>query len=322
MSLRIAFFGLPLAACLLEADGHELCLAVLSPIAGPGRRRLERVLSPEVPLLDLYQDADSDVPVVSPTPEALTRLLERTQPDLLVSWFWTRRLTKEQLAVPRLGGIGAHPSLLPRHRGPNPYFAAIDAGDGETGVSIHRLTPEYDKGNVLATESLSVGASDAWRLARRLDRPSLRMLRATVGRMASGETLSEVVQDEELATWAPEPTGELLRVDWRWSSERIARRVRALSPVPGLALEISTLKFFALEVEPTNDYPRALAPGETAVEKSSVVLRTGDGALRIVRAQLAEPVAHDSEGDEGPAEGEDAGEVVDGEGLARRVAFH
>lgn len=322
MSLRIAFFGLPLAACLLEADGHELCLAVLSPIAGPGRRRLERVLPPDVPLVDLLQGADSDVPAVSPTPKALERLLESTQPDLLVSWFWTRRLSAEQLAVPRLGGIGAHPSLLPRHRGPNPYFAAIDSGDEETGVSIHRLTPEYDKGNVLATESLRVGTSDAWRLARRLDRPSLRMLRSTVGRIARGETLNEVAQEEQLATWAPEPSGELLRVDWSWPSERIARRVRALSPVPGLALEISGRKFFALEVESTNDYPRALAPGETAVEKTAVVLRTGDGALRVLRAQMAEPEAPTQEGDEDPVEGEDAGEVVNGEELARRVAFH
>lgn len=333
MSLRIAFFGLPLAACLLHEDGHELCLAVLSPVAGPGRRRLGRLLPPEVPWLDLLDHAGEGAHSTFPSPDDLVRLLERARPDLLVSWFWTRRLTAPQLAVPRLGGIGAHPSLLPRHRGPNPYFAAIDAGDVETGVSIHRLTPEYDEGNVLATERIAVERSDAWRLARRLDRPSLRALRATTSRIANGEALTEVVQDETLVTWAPEPTGELLRVDFRWPSERVERRVRALSPVPGLALEISRLKFFALEVDATHDYPAALEPGESALWNGSVVVRTGDGAVRIVRAQLGEPHRLDpnpAEASEvGPfdpgrdlAEEPDAGMVVDGEELARRVAIH
>jgi methionyl-tRNA formyltransferase len=319
--LRVAFFGLPLAACLLARDGHELCLAVLSPVAGPGRRRLSSVLPPEVPLLDLLESADSDFALPTPTPEDLTRLLQRAKPDLLVSWFWTRRLTAEQLAVPRLGGIGAHPSLLPRHRGPNPFFAAIDQGDRETGVTVHRLTPEYDEGNLLDHETIEVGTSDAWQLARRLDRPSLRLLRRTVDRIAAHEELSETPQDPGLVSWAPEPTGALLRADWRWPSERIARRVRALSPVPGLALEISGLEFFALQVDVTDDYPRALLPGESAVVSGAVVVRTGDGAVRILRAQLASAGA-DLENGSDESEVEDAAEVVDGAELARRVAFH
>jgi methionyl-tRNA formyltransferase len=277
-----------------------------------------------VPLLDLLESADSDFALAAPTPEELTRLLQRAKPDLLVSWFWTRRLTAEQLAVPRLGGIGAHPSLLPRHRGPNPFFAAIDQGDPETGVTVHRLTPEYDEGNLLDHEAIEVGTSDAWQLARRLDRPSLRLLRRTVTRIATGEELTETPQDPQLVNWAPEPTGELLRADWRWPSERIARRVRALSPVPGLALEISGLDFFALAVEATDDYPRALLPGESAIASGSVVVRTGDGAVRILRAQLASARA-DLDGDTNAAdaeEAEDAADVVDGAELARRVAFH
>ncbi len=317
MAPRIAFFGLPLAACLLAQDGHELCLAVLSPVAGPGRRRLGRLLPPQVPLVDLLESADSDFIPPTPTPEALTRLLERARPDLLVSWFWTRRLTAEQLAVPPLGGIGAHPSLLPRHRGPNPFFAAIDAGDPETGVTIHRLTEAYDEGNLIDREVIEVGTSDAWHLARRLDRPSLRLLRRTVGRIAAGERVSDTPQDPSEVSWAPEPTGELLRADWRWTTERVLRRVRALSPVPGLALEISGLAFFVLAADVTDDYPRALVPGESAIASGSVVVRTGDGAVRILRAQLAS--ARDDADDD---ESEDAAEVVDGAELARRVAFH
>ncbi len=282
---------------------------------------MARLLPPEVPLLDLLESADDpEAALPSPSPEALTRLLEQARPDLLVSWFWTRRLTAEQLAVPRLGGIGAHPSLLPRHRGPNPFFAAIDAGDVKTGVTVHRLTPAYDEGHLLDSETVEIGARDSWQLARLLDRPSLRVLRRTVARIASGEELGETPQDPALATWAPEPTGELLRADWRWPSERVLRRVRALSPVPGLALEISGLAFFALAADITDDYPRALVPGESAVVSGSVVVRTGDGAVRILRAQLATHT--DPDGDSDDASTEESAEIIDGAELARRVAFH
>ena len=326
-ALRIAFFGLPLAACLLLRDGHDLVAAVLPTLEGPGRRRLRGRLSPTSPLVDLLSE--------DTTPD-LEALLARVRPDLIVSWFWTRRFTVGQLARARLGGIGAHPSLLPRHRGPNPYFAAIDAGDRLTGVTIHRLTEGYDEGAILAQEPLLVGESDSWQLARRLDRPSLRQLRATVARIARGEPLVETPQDEAAATWAPDPTAEtsratgqagaLLRVDWSWSTARILRRIRAVAPVPGLALELSGARFFVLAAEPTDDYPRALHPGEGAVfgTPPDVVLRTGDGALRVLSAQLAS-AGGPSPSDGAPATGAEAPEeaeglIVTGQELASRVA--
>jgi methionyl-tRNA formyltransferase len=311
-TLRLAYFGLPLAASLLVADGHALELVVLPPLEGPGRRRLRRTLPPHVPLVDLL---DGD-PSADPTATAarIDGLLERCRPDWIVSWFWTRRFSAAQLACASRGALGAHPSLLPRHRGPNPYFAAIDAGDELTGVTIHRLTERYDEGAILSQEAIPVGTSDSWQLARRLDRPSLRQLRQVLSRLERGEEMVEVPQDEAAASWAPEPTGELRRVDWRWRSHRVLRRLRALAPVPGLALEFGGVRFFALRAEPAADFPRALLPGEGAVVGSppEVVVRTGDGAIRVLQAQLAlDATAEEAEGE---------GSVVSGQGLAEMVA--
>lgn len=326
-ALRIAFFGLPLAGWLLHRDGHRLVLAVLPPIEGPGRRRLRRALDrgidaargPACPVVDLLPGAEG------PRPEPdLDALLLEAHPDLLVSWFWTRRFTGAQLRVPRLGAVGAHPSLLPRHRGPNPYFAAIDAGDSETGVTIHRLTEEYDEGAVLAVETLPVGSSNSWQLARRLDRPSLRQLRSMVARIAAGERLPETSQDESQATWAPEPSGDLLRVDFEWPTERILRRVRALAPTPGLALEFSGVRFFVLAADRAPIYPQALLPGEGAVVGSppELVVRTGDGAFRVLLAELAGGQSPGGRGsvDAGIEAGE-GGEIVTGQRLAEWVAI-
>src|SRR3954468_19887327 len=95
-------------------------------------------------------------------------------------------------AAPR-GGIGVHPSLLPRHRGPDPTYWAIASGDEVTGVTVHRIEADYDTGAILAQEPLRIDpAWNAWNLARALDRPSLRLLRATVARFARGEAVPDL----------------------------------------------------------------------------------------------------------------------------------
>lgn len=274
--VQIVFFGLPLAALLLQADGHTVDLAVIAPFEAPGRRRLgSRTRILDAGVLGRRLDAQVDA--------ALAELA----PDLIVSWFWSRKLPVRWLERGRLGAIGVHPSLLPRHRGPNPFFWAIDQGDAETGVSVHRLTEHYDEGDVLETRALGIGDRDAWQLARALDRPSLAALRSVVAQIAQGRVPPGAPQDEGQATFAPEPQGDQLRVDFTWTTARVLRRIRALSPVPGVALELCSQELFLTRAEATSTYPAALEPGEAAAvgtPPTDVVIRTSDGAIRVLRA--------------------------------------
>jgi methionyl-tRNA formyltransferase len=284
--LRVAYFGLPLGACLLTHDGHELALAVLPPVDAPGRRRLAR-RSPSTRIMAAAAGLGTTDESGAFGARVLAAL-EHAAPDLLVSWFWTRRLPATWLACARFGGIGVHPSLLPRHRGPNPYYAAIDAGDLETGVTVHTLTPEYDEGDILLARSLAVGERDSWQLARALDRPSLALLREAVARYAREEPPTPRAQSAEGVTWAPEPDGDALHVEWNWPTARVLQRIRALAPVPGLGLEVEGLELFVTRAVDAAVYPSALEPGEAAVygEPPRLVLRTGDGAISVLRAVL------------------------------------
>jgi len=279
--MKIAYFGLPLGALALARDGQALSLVVLSPVPAPGRRRLGRLLGSTVCLdfLDAARESEVDA------------ALAAVSPDLVLSWFWTRRLPEAWLGHARLGGYNVHPSLLPRHRGPNPYFAAIDAGDSVTGVTLHRLDTSYDTGPIVATECLPIGDRNAWQLARALDRPSLRLLRAAANWARSGSLPPAQQQRESEATWAGEPDGDQLRVDWRWSTERILHRIRALAPVPGLALAIHAIDFFVVQAQRAPIPALALEPGEAAVQDSVVLIRTGDGAIAIERALRADTEA-------------------------------
>jgi len=276
--LNIGYFGLPLGALLLGWDGHLLSWLVLSPIDAPGKRRLQGRF-PEAVLCDIRQSG----------PEWRSRVesIVSTIPvDLIVSWFWTRQVDAAWLARVPHGGIGVHPSLLPRHRGPNPYFATIDAGDEWTGVTVHCLEQGYDRGEILAQEAIPVDQRDAWQLARALDRPSLKLLRQVVGNIAQGRLPRAERQHEPAATFAAEPYGLDLRVDWSWTTERVLRRVRALCPVPGLALELSGQKFLVTRAAATNRYPNGLFPGEAWLDQL-LVLRTGDGAIQVERAAMS-----------------------------------
>jgi methionyl-tRNA formyltransferase len=273
--VRIAFLGLPLAAVLLAHDGHELAYAGLVP--GLGARRVRTRLAPgrtrEMPEL---------------TSQRVVEEIRAAQPELVVSWFWTRPVPPKVLAI--APAVGVHPSLLPRHRGPDPYFWAIDAGDEATGVTAHRLEEEYDTGPILAQRAMAIDPRwDAWKLARALDRPSLALLREVVGAYAAGRPPPAVPQDDAAATPAPRPSDEDLAIRWTWPAAQVARRVRAAAPWPGVWTEIGEEVVVLARVRATEDYPRALAPGEAAVRADGVaVVRAGDGAVELLEGRADE----------------------------------
>lgn len=276
MAFRLVFFGLPLAALLLARDGHEVALAALSRTDAVGRRRIKRVLGPD----RVLERPKAGSP-------ALLERVRALKPDLLVSWFWTTRLPMPLARAARLGGIGAHPSLLPRHRGPDPTYWAIASGDAETGVTVHRIEEEYDTGEILAQERLAIDpAWSAWELARALDRPSLRLLRRTVARFARGEAIAAVPQDPALATQAPFPDDEATALRWTWPTAHVLRQIRALSPAPGAWTEIEGAIVVVTRAAPASKFPKALEPGEGAVVDGSAVVRTADGAVLLLEGEI------------------------------------
>ena len=271
--MRIAFFGLPLAAVLLARDGHDIVYAAASRRA-PGLRRLTTRSAPG--RTELRPRVDRS--------DTLERV-RAARPDLIVSWFWTTRLPESILRL--APSLGVHPSLLPRHRGPDPCFWAIDAGDAITGVTAHRLGVEYDTGDILARRELRIDpAWNGWLLARALDRPSLALLREVVRAHAEGRPPASVVQDELAATSAPSLTDEELAIVWSWPAARIERRVRAAAPWPGAWTEIGDRIVTLVRVRPTRDFPRALEPGEAALRADGVaVVRAGDDAVELVEGR-------------------------------------
>ena len=272
--MRIAFLGLPLAALALERAGHEVVVIGLCREDAPGTRRVRRLGERVVakPVLDAgFFDR--------------VRVLA---PDLLVSWFWTTRIPEELVACARWGGFGVHPSLLPRWRGPDPCFHAIDAGDVETGVTAHRIASEYDTGAILGQRRVTIDPGwDGWALARALDGPSLSLMLETVTAIGEGAVI-DTPQDEGAVTMAPAPTEAELELDFKQPADAIVRRVRAAAPYPGAWTFLGEEAVVVTRAEIAMDVPRVLEPGEAAVVGGRVVVRAADTGVALVRGRVVE----------------------------------
>lgn len=139
----------------------------------PGRRGAFRRLGPPCMVVRDVNGAD------------VRAALSAARPDLIVTLHFDQILSAETVALAPLGGINLHPSLLPRHRGPIPAFWAL--AEGGAGVSVHRLVPKIDAGEVLAQRAVDLPAGiSALEAARRLHLAGLPLLDQALARVAAG----------------------------------------------------------------------------------------------------------------------------------------
>lgn len=277
--MRILYLGMPLGALMLLREGHHIVGACISRPSSPGMTRLRRALAEEgAPLLgrpDLTQPG-------------VQALLASTEPDLIVSWFWTRRIPAMLVALAPHGGINVHPSLLPRHRGPDPYFWTLYREDAETGVTVHRITEAYDQGPILLQRRVPVPPrGNAWTLARALDRPSLEAVRDVVQGIVEGRYADDgTPQNEAYATEAPRPSDDDCEILWDHPASRVIARIRAASPEPGAFTGLGEGTLVVLEAEAYPKPPRGLEPGDVAWLPEGVVVACGQGeAVLLTRAR-------------------------------------
>ena len=166
-------------------------------------------------------------------PESLERL-RALAPDFLVVVAYGQILPSSVLAIPRLGAINVHASLLPRHRGAAPVARAILAGDLETGVTIMKMDEQLDHGPILAVRATPIGErEDAAELTGRLGDIGAELLVETLEHF---DDLRVVGQDHSRATVASKLRKEEGELEWGMGAPEIDRRVRGLQPWPGATL--------------------------------------------------------------------------------------
>jgi methionyl-tRNA formyltransferase len=125
--------------------------------------------------------------------------------DLIITAHSHARISKEALAVARFGGIGYHPSLLPRHRGMAAVEWTIKEGDRVAGGTIYHLADRMDAGAIAAQDWCFVKKGETARQLweRALAPLGLKLLAEVIDYAIVHKTLPAKPQDEEFATSAP-----------------------------------------------------------------------------------------------------------------------
>lgn len=227
-----------LAVPTLEAvaDRHEVVAVVTQPDRRSGRGR-EMVPSP---VKRWALDAGVDVLQPESLREADAQAaLARLGADVAVVVAFGQILPPEVLALPPLGCVNLHASLLPRHRGASPIQAAILSGDAATGVTTMLMDEGLDTGPVLKRREVPLrGDETAGSLGAELGRVGAELTVATLDELAAG-TLRPEPQDSAAATMTRlirKTDGE---VDWQQDAAVIERRIRAMQPWPGAYTHIA-----------------------------------------------------------------------------------
>jgi methionyl-tRNA formyltransferase len=143
---------------------------------------------------------------VSTDPKLVPSIAIPTDTDLIVTAHSHARVSSEALARARLGGIGYHPSLLPRHRGIAAIEWTIKEQDPIAGGSIYHLADRMDAGAIAAQEWCFVRkgetARELWE--RALAPIGLRLMRKVVRHAKEHDSLPAMPQDDQFATLAPQ----------------------------------------------------------------------------------------------------------------------
>ena len=210
--MKYVFFGTPrFAAIVLErllSNGHPPVALVANPDRPVGRKKI--VTPPPTKILltvrgALAGHANKDIPLILQPEKLDTVFMEKIralEPDFFIVAAYAKIIPKEVLAIPRLGTIGVHPSLLPKYRGASPIQSAILGGETMTGVTLYLVDEKMDHGPVLAAEKIAIDPL-------RVTTSTLGDLLANLGGDMAAKLIPEFIegnaasesQDETLATY-------------------------------------------------------------------------------------------------------------------------
>ena len=279
--MRVVFMGTPdiAATCLKKilADGFQV-VGVYTQPDRPKGRGMKLVASP-VKLVA----QEAGIPVFQPEnfrEEETVQQLRDLKPDVCAVVAYGRILPQKVLDVPTLGCINIHASVLPKYRGSAPYQWAVLDGLTETGVTAMYLVREMDAGDIIDVSKTPIGENEtAGELLDRLAVLGAALLSKTLGRLASGQQIPRIPQDESQVSFAPMLDKAMCPIDWNRTAQQIHNQVRGLHPWPVATMELNGTQF---KVHETRVVEGQGVPGSVLeLNKHGLVIACGQGAIEI-----------------------------------------
>ena len=165
--------------------------------------------------------------------ESVIEITKNLNPDLIIVVAYGLILPTEILNIPKYGCINIHVSLLPRWRGAAPIQHALLSGDTKTGISIIKISPELDAGDILIQESLLIDEE--------MHKDDLTLSLTNLGKKIMIKVLPNIFenkiiaekQDRKKITYANKFSSDDRKINFNNSAEKVLNQIRAHGPKPG-----------------------------------------------------------------------------------------
>ena len=292
--LKLVFCGTPqFAVPTLEAllgAGHEIALVVSQPDRPVGRK--QELTAPPVKQTALAAGLTVTQPEKIRNNQEFRAQLEAIAPDAIVVVAYGRIVPPWMLALPRLGCINLHASLLPKYRGAAPIQWAVAMGDAFTGNTTMLLEEGLDTGPILLQQTHEIGPKEtAAELFDELASAGAPLVVETLAGLAA-ETIHPRPQNEEHATFAPLLDREDGRMDFAArAAHELYNRWRGFQPWPGAFTSLEGKKLIvhrmAPATEPDATGDTVAAPGHICVEGERLFVACAENTwLEFIEVQL------------------------------------
>ena len=291
---KVVFCGTPVfAVATLEAllaAGHEIALVVSQPDRPACRN--QQLTAPSVKRFALA----AGLPVAQPEKirgnNVFRAQLEAIAPDAIVVVAYGHILPPWMLALPRLGCINLHGSLLPKYRGAAPIQWAVAMGDAFTGNTTMLLEEGLDTGPVLLQQTIEIGSDQtAVELFELMAQAGAPLMVETLAGLDGG-TIRPQPQNHEGATYAPLLNREDGRMDFAGrTAKELYNRWRGFQPWPGAFTTLDGKKLIVPRMAAAGAVPfsasAAAEPGQLRVEDHRLFVACAEESwLEFIEVQL------------------------------------
>lgn len=219
------------------------------------------------------------------TKKSLT-LIEKISPQLIIVVEYGIKLNAKLIKISKHGIINAHPSILPKLRGPTPIQTAILNGDKETGISIIKINDKIDSGNILNIIKCKIKETDTYiKLFKKLVTLSFKCIIKTIKDIKKNK-IQIITQNETEATYTQKFTNSFFKINWNDTAINIERKIKALT---GIKYPYSILKDNQIKIVNGKTLKKhiPLKPGTiTNVNKYGIDIATKKGIIRINSIQF------------------------------------
>jgi methionyl-tRNA formyltransferase len=281
--LRIVFCGTPEFAVpslrrLAERPEFSVEAVITQPDRARGRG--QQVTSPPVKesALELGLHVYQPESIKS---ESSQDFLKRLAPDAVVIIAYGQIIPGRLLAIPRLGWVNVHGSLLPAYRGAAPVHWAIANGETVTGLTTMQIDAGMDTGPTLLRREISIGADETEpELAARMSASGADLIADTLLQFARGE-IAPVPQDASGVSYAPILKKEDGRIDWNRPARKTYNRMRGFTPWPGAysAFRGQTCQLWGKPEAPSTGEERHGAPGQIVTAAKEIYVACGEQSM-------------------------------------------